>query len=40
MNKTKRLLELMDMVKLKREFTVQELADEFRVSYRTMLRDL
>ncbi|WP_442598370.1 GyrI-like domain-containing protein [Neobacillus sp. D3-1R] len=40
MSKTQRFLELMDRVKQKRSFTVQELADEFHVSYRTMWRYL
>ncbi|HYK74534.1 MAG TPA: HTH domain-containing protein, partial [Pseudoneobacillus sp.] len=40
MSKTQRLLELMDRVKQKRSFTVQELANEFHVSYRTMWRYL
>jgi predicted transcriptional regulator YdeE len=40
MSKAQRLLELMDRVKQKRRFTVQELADEFQVSYRTMWRYL
>lgn len=40
MAKTKRLIELIMTVNAKRKFTVQELADEFKVSKRTMLRDL
>ncbi|WP_142384769.1 HTH domain-containing protein [Bacillus sp. M6-12] len=40
MSKTQRLLELMELVKQKRIFTVKELADEFQVSYRTMWRYL
>lgn len=38
--KTKRLFELFMTVNAKRKFTVQELADEFGVSRRTILRDL
>jgi len=40
MNKSKRLLELMMTVNRKRKFTVRELAEEFGVSSRTILRDL
>ncbi|WP_310550717.1 helix-turn-helix transcriptional regulator [Paenibacillus glufosinatiresistens] len=40
MSKSKRLLELMLTVNRKRKFTVKELAREFRVSPRTMMRDL
>ncbi|MFE5317733.1 helix-turn-helix transcriptional regulator [Paenibacillus sp. NPDC056579] len=40
MSKSKRLLELMMTVNRKRKFTVKELAQEFGVSTRTMLRDL
>ncbi|MBM6618039.1 GyrI-like domain-containing protein [Bacillus suaedaesalsae] len=40
MTKTQKLIELMDYVKRKKSFTVQELADEFSVSYRTMWRYL
>ncbi|TVY03052.1 helix-turn-helix transcriptional regulator [Cohnella terricola] len=40
MSKSKRLLELMMTVNRKRKFTVKELASEFGVSARTMLRDL
>lgn len=40
MSKSKRLLELMMMVNRKRRFKVQELAHEFGVSTRTILRDL
>ncbi|MCZ8521168.1 MULTISPECIES: helix-turn-helix transcriptional regulator [Paenibacillus] len=40
MPKSKRLLELMQTVNRKRKFTVKELAQEFGVSTRTMLRDL
>lgn len=40
MSKSKRILELMMMVNRKRKFTVKELADEFNVSSRTILRDL
>ncbi|WP_211747397.1 YafY family protein [Paenibacillus sp. Marseille-Q4541] len=40
MSKSKRLLELMLTVNQKRTFTVRELADEFGVSKRTILRDL
>ncbi|UKS27147.1 YafY family transcriptional regulator [Paenibacillus sp. HWE-109] len=40
MSKSKRLLELMMTVNRKRRFKVQELADEFGVSTRTILRDL
>ncbi|WP_379134269.1 helix-turn-helix transcriptional regulator [Paenibacillus sp. sgz500958] len=40
MNKSKRLLELMMTVNRKRKFTVKELAREFDVSSRTILRDL
>ncbi|OXM87545.1 helix-turn-helix transcriptional regulator [Paenibacillus rigui] len=40
MSKSKRLLDLMMTVNRKRKFKVQELADEFGVSKRTILRDL
>lgn len=40
MTKTQKLLKLMNYVKQKKSFTVQELADEFHVSYRTMWRYL
>ncbi|MCC0566795.1 YafY family transcriptional regulator [Brevibacillus borstelensis] len=40
MPKSKRLMELMMMVNRKRKFTVKELADQFEVSTRTILRDL
>lgn len=40
MPKSKRLLELMMTVNRKKRFTVKELAEEFQVSTRTMLRDL
>jgi len=40
MLKSKRLMELMMFVNRKRRFKVQELADEFGVSKRTILRDL
>ncbi|WP_248930121.1 helix-turn-helix transcriptional regulator [Paenibacillus hamazuiensis] len=40
MAKPKRLIELLMTVNAKRRFTVQELADEFHVSKRTILRDL
>ncbi|MDF2713535.1 MAG: YafY family transcriptional regulator [Paenibacillus sp.] len=40
MLKSKRLMELMMTVNRKRRFKVQELADEFGVSKRTILRDL
>lgn len=40
MGKSKRLIELMMTVNRKRRFTVKELAEEFGVSTRTMLRDL
>ncbi|WP_212953028.1 helix-turn-helix transcriptional regulator [Paenibacillus cookii] len=40
MGKSKRLIELMMTVNRKRKFTVKELAEEFGVSTRTMLRDL
>lgn len=40
MSRPKRLMELMMTVNRKRRFKVQELADEFGVSRRTMLRDL
>lgn len=40
MPKSKRLLELMMTVNRKRKFTVKELAQEFGVSTRTILRDL
>ncbi|UFJ39883.1 YafY family transcriptional regulator [Brevibacillus humidisoli] len=40
MSKARRLIELMITVNTKRKFTVKELADEFGVSKRTILRDL
>ena len=40
MNKSQRLLEMMMAVNRKRKFTVKELAGEFNVSSRTILRDL
>lgn len=40
MSKSKRLMELMMTVNRKRKFTVKELAQEFDVSPRTILRDL
>ncbi|MWV43334.1 WYL domain-containing protein [Paenibacillus sp. HJL G12] len=40
MSKSKRLMELMMAVNRKRKFTVKELAQEFGVSSRTILRDL
>ncbi|MDF2837107.1 MAG: DeoR family transcriptional regulator, partial [Paenibacillus sp.] len=40
MSKSKRLMELMLVINQKREFTVRELAREFAVSRRTILRDL
>lgn len=40
MSKSKRLIELMMVVNRRRKFTVKELAEEFAVSTRTMLRDL
>lgn len=40
MPKSKRLLDLMMTVNRKRKFTVRELAEEFQVSSRTILRDL
>ncbi|OMD40015.1 transcriptional regulator [Paenibacillus borealis] len=40
MSKSKRLLDLMMTVNRRRKFTVRELADEFGVSTRTILRDL
>lgn len=40
MSKSKRLMELMMTVNRKRRFTVKELAQEFGVSSRTILRDL
>lgn len=40
MSKSKRLIELMMTVNRKRKFTVKELAVEFEVSTRTILRDL
>jgi len=40
MPKSKRLMELMMTVNRKRKFTVRELAEEFGVSSRTILRDL
>lgn len=40
MSRTERLLELMLRLRTMQHFTVQELADEFQLSRRTMLRDL
>ncbi|WP_159883618.1 helix-turn-helix transcriptional regulator [Paenibacillus puerhi] len=40
MSKSKRLMELMIAVNKKRKFTVRELAEEFQVSKRTIMRDL
>ncbi|OXS57582.1 hypothetical protein B1A99_16100 [Cohnella sp. CIP 111063] len=40
MTKTKRLIDLMMVVYEKRKFTTEQLAEEFGVSYRTMLRYL
>ena len=40
MGKSRRLIELMMAVNRKRKFTVKELAEEFGLSTRTMLRDL
>ena len=40
MSRTARLLELLVRVQTKPRFTAQELAEEFGVSRRTMLRDL
>ncbi|MGH2493550.1 MAG: helix-turn-helix transcriptional regulator [Ktedonobacteraceae bacterium] len=40
MSRTERLLELMLRLRTLQRFTVQELADEFHLSRRTMLRDL
>ncbi|QTD41817.1 YafY family protein [Sporosarcina sp. Te-1] len=40
MSKSQRLIELMMTVNAKRKFTARELAEEFGVSYRTILRDL
>lgn len=40
MGKSRRLIELMMAVNRKRRFTIKELAEEFGVSARTMLRDL
>jgi predicted DNA-binding transcriptional regulator YafY len=40
MSKAKRLMELMMVINRKRRFTVKELAEEFSVSSRTILRDL
>lgn len=40
MSKSKRLIELMIRMNTKRKFTVGELAEEFQVSKRTILRDL
>jgi predicted DNA-binding transcriptional regulator YafY len=40
MSKVQRLIELMMTVNTRRKFTARELADEFGVSYRTILRDL
>jgi predicted transcriptional regulator len=38
--KARRLLELIEKMNTGHKFTVGQLADEFKVSYRTMLRDL
>lgn len=40
MSKTRKMLELIQVIQMKQQFSVQELADEFEVSYRTMLRYL
>lgn len=40
MSKTQRLIEMMMTINAKRKFTARELAQEFGVSYRTILRDL
>ncbi len=40
MGKAKRLLELIEKMKTGQKYTVGQLANEFEVSYRTMLRDL
>lgn len=40
LTKTQRLNEVMARVYEKKKFTVDELAEEFQVSYRTMLRYL
>lgn len=40
MSKSKRLMELMIAVNKRKKFTVRELAEEFQVSTRTMMRDL
>ncbi|WP_068793022.1 helix-turn-helix transcriptional regulator [Brevibacillus laterosporus] len=40
MAKTQRLIEIMMTMNAKRKFTARELAEEFKVSYRTILRDL
>ena len=40
MSRTARLLELLIRVQTKTRFTAQELAEEFGVSRRTILRDL
>ena len=40
MSKAERLIEMMITINAKRDFTVGELADEFSVSKRTILRDL
>lgn len=40
MSKANRLIEMMITINAKRHFTVRELADEFSVSKRTILRDL
>jgi predicted DNA-binding transcriptional regulator YafY len=40
MSKVQRLIELMMTVNARRKFTARELAEEFGVSYRTILRDL
>jgi predicted DNA-binding transcriptional regulator YafY len=40
MNKAQRLVQLIMIINEKKRFTIQELADEFSVSRRTMIRDL
>ncbi len=40
MSKAERLIEMMITINAKRDFTVGELANEFSVSKRTILRDL
>ena len=40
MSKAERLIEMMITINAKRDFTVGELANEFSVSKRTVLRDL